>query len=76
MLESVTLKLTPGRSGSGEEVEMPSAKLVCIDSKIIQKEKEEREENERAAEQLQAAGNSILIKTEPELTTLKKEEGV
>ena len=52
---------------------MPSAKLVCVDSKLIQKEKEEREDYER---QLQAEGvNSVMIKTEPGLA-LKKEDDV
>lgn len=76
VLEPVTLKFAPGRMGSGEELHMPSAKLVCVDSKLIQKEKEERENNERMAEQLHAeANNSVQVKTEPGLE-LKKEEDV
>ena len=56
---------------------MQSAKLVCVDSKLVQKEKEEREEHEREREQMQAAMsdavNPVVIKTEPGLITKKEE---
>ena len=74
VLEGVTLKLQPSRPGCGGDVTMQSAKLVCVDSKLVQKEKEEREEHEREREQMQAAMNdAVVIKTEPGLITKKEE---
>lgn len=55
---------------------MKSAKLVCVDSKLVQKEKDERESLEREAEQLKRAESKVVIKMEPGLPVPvpKKEE--
>lgn len=51
VLKPVNLKLTiPPVKGAGSntfEINMDSAKLICIDSKLVLKEKEKREGRER-----------------------------
>lgn len=51
VLEEVKLKLMPkGGSNSCKEVDMASSKLICVDSKLVQKEREEKEGQDREAE--------------------------
>lgn len=62
VLENVSLKLCPtGRGGTtGGDVQMESSKLICVDSKLVLKEKEEREGREREAELLQQQALQVI----------------
>ncbi|GMH44951.1 hypothetical protein BSKO_12908 [Bryopsis sp. KO-2023] len=75
VLEEVSLRLCSGGRGgsSGSEVKMESSKLICVDSKLVLKEKEEREGQEREAELLQQ--KALEVKLEETEEVRKTEEG-
>lgn len=75
MLENLSLKLTPGGRTNSSDLSMDSAKLVCVDSKQVQKENEELEGREKPPElPIHDPLSQVLPKTESDIRTGPEED--
>eukprot|EP00210_Caulerpa_lentillifera_P007574 g7234.t1 len=61
VLEKLTLKLIPGSRTNSSDLKMDSAKLVCVDSKLVQKENDELELREKQTPPLPTAPSTSLM---------------